>query len=1355
MVVDTKTHDVFVSYDSRDRAQVEPVARVLEELGLSVYFYEWYLVPGRPWRQGLEEALHGSRTVAVFVGAQAGGLGRWQLREVDLALDLQTKDPSLAVIPVLLPGADPPLGFLSMNTWVDLRKDRSDREAVRALAAAARGESPLEGHQDRSEAAVAAVSPYRGLRPFREEDASFFFGREEFTDRLVDLVRRSSLVAVVGPSGSGKSSVVRAGLAPSLRRDSAQVWDLCEMVPGQRPFDGLAAALIPLLEPDLSETDRLVEVGKLANYVAEGQVKLEDVVQRILKKQLGTDRLLLMVDQWEELYTLTTGDDTRRNFVDLILRATEDGPLSVVLTLRGDFYGQALQHRLLADRLQGVVVNLSTMTEQELERAIVKPAEQVDLVFEPGLVPLILSDVGDEPGNLPLLEFVLDELWQQRRDGLLLHETYRSIGGVHGAMARRADETVDALLPDERDDIRRIFLHLVRPGAGTEDTRRRATFNDMGEESRPLVRLLADDRLLVTGRDLSTGEETVEVAHEALIHNWGRLRGWIEVDRDFLTWRERLRSARSMWLHADEDEGALLRGAPLAEANRWIEERPGDVESNEARFVEASNRLHQRARIRERRRVRTIIGGSIVAAVLTVGLAVLALFQIQERAASEDRLDLEKAATEERTAEALLGEGRLLTPRQPELAAIALLESYQLVNDPRTVAAMGDILMGSQRRESYEPVGGSAALAAHPSDGLLAVGTGTGDILLVDLPSLRPVGDPLQGLEKSVRRVAFSADGSMVAGVDADGGVFVWDVESRAQVLGKPSEADARSLRGLSFASADDELVTADRDGHIRFWNLDDSSIRLEIAATTRSTGLTDIEWNEMAVHPTQPVVVTGSRDGDIAWWHSQSGELLTAVPGAHKGRIWAAAFTVDGRLLLTAGQDQVIRVWDGSSGEHVADVAGHTDEISSIAIHASGLVATGGFDQVRFWEVAPAGLNPVADPTGNTVAASSLAFNPDGSTLAVTNDKIVRLFDAVPGGQINTPIDAESGTVWSMEFDAAASNVVVVSNDAVRIWDATLSSLQNEWLDLGRTRWFARSPDGSRLAVGGAEGLATIINLETGEETDVLLHDDCGGCSVRALAWSPDGQQLASVSSNDSLIRILDVGSGTLLATDAPSPVDLPPISGRNRPQPEGFRSLAFTGDGLLLSGGMDGAIRVWDPDTGKELNAIRGHDLFVPDLAISPDGEQLASASEDQTVKLWNLSDLTESGSLGEEPDPIQTFARHTGAVYAVTFTPDGRYVASGGQDQMIRVWDPLSGEEAARYQGHFGSVRTVAFAPDGGRMLSGGTDGTMRIWDVSWEAWPALLCEWMQPPVSETDWSAVMGAEPFEPACDTGTP
>jgi formylglycine-generating enzyme required for sulfatase activity len=320
-----------------------------------------------------------------------------------------------------------------------------------------------------------------------------------------------------------------------------------------------------------------------------------------VEKQSGTNRLLLVIDQAEELYTVAKDDHKRRRFIDEMLDASERGSWTAILTLRGDFVGKALSYRPLSDRLQGAQVNLGPMTRAELEQAITFPAERVQLSFAAGLVTRILDDVGDEPGYLPLLEFVLKRLWEDRQGPELSHQAYEAMGGLQGAVAKKAEEVFGKLTPPEQEAVKRVFLQVVRAGETGEDTRRRAALSEIGSAAMDVVKKLADERLLVTNRAVA-GEDTVEVSHEALIRQWQRLQGWLNEDREFLLWRERLRGRVNDWQQNKQDEGTLLRGALLVEAQRWLTQKADMLTDEEKDYIRHSAEARERAAQAEQQR---------------------------------------------------------------------------------------------------------------------------------------------------------------------------------------------------------------------------------------------------------------------------------------------------------------------------------------------------------------------------------------------------------------------------------------------------------------------------------------------------------------------------------------------------------------------------------------------------------------------------------------------------------------------------------------------------------------------------------------------------------------------------------
>ena len=582
--------DVFLSYHWRDHAQVEALARQLRKQKLSVFLDRWYLTPGQSWPKELEATLARCRAVAVCIGQSE--MGPWQQREQYLALERQVaaerQGQIFPVIPVLLPGAEPPLGILSQQIWVDFRARVDDPVLLDTLANAIHGKPPGPDAQETVRGTLSTVCPYRGLLYFREEDAPFFFGREAAITQLTSVVQQHNLVAVVGASGSGKSSVVRAGLVPELRKSQDRVWEVATMVPADRPVHALAAVLMPFLEPDMSETNRLIETNKLAEALLSQTIKLGEVVKRVLAKQPGTDRLLLITDQWEELFTLCTDDHARRCFIDNILEATAVTRLSTVLTLRGDYFGQAItDYRSLSDRTQGALVNLGPMKREELRLAIEEPAKQIGLMFEAGLVDLILEQVDDEPGHLPLVEFVLQHLWEHRQGCQMHHATYKAMGMLQGTIVQKAESSFSRLSAEDQKKAQQIFLCLVQTGVGEAYIRRRATSSEFGEKVRSLLKTLADERLVVISRFNGSMEDTIEVSHESLIRHWDRLKGWVDADREFMIWRQRLELLAGEWDRIRDTE-VLLRGKMLEEAKWRIAGHHDTISARMMQFVQAS-----------------------------------------------------------------------------------------------------------------------------------------------------------------------------------------------------------------------------------------------------------------------------------------------------------------------------------------------------------------------------------------------------------------------------------------------------------------------------------------------------------------------------------------------------------------------------------------------------------------------------------------------------------------------------------------------------------------------------------------------------------------------------------------------
>ena len=632
-------YDVFLSHNSRDKPAVERLARRLaDEAGLRPFLDRWHLVPGEPWQEALEKALDQSRTCAVFIGPR--GIGPWENEEMRAAIDRRVSESKgrFRVVPVLLPGAErgergrlP--AFLTRTTWVEFRESLDDPDAFHRLVAGIKGIAP--GRRP-GEVVYEGACPYRGLQVFEEEHAPFFFGREAATEWLVNDLRGSRFLAVIGPSGSGKSSLVRAGLVPALRRGAlpgSETWPLCVFRPGHRPLESLAVALIQLDQFVVSPADDPAAPLQLMDALAADQRQLHLTTRLALTDSPPARTIALVVDQFEEIFTLCHDEGQRGPFIDNLLYASaiEGGRAVVVLTMRADFYGKCAAYPDLAARITDHQMLVSPMVEEELHQAIERPAQLVGLEFEGGLVEALLRDVQAEPGVLPLLQHTLLELWERREGRRLTFAAYREIGGIQGAIAHRAESVYAGFDAAQQAITRRVMLRLTQPGEGTEDTRRRATLAELlpaeggAADVQAVVRELADARLLTTGKD-ELGGEIVDVAHEALIRGWPRLREWVDEDRVVLRTHRGLTEAANEWAQHNRDESYLYRGARLAEVEKITPDI--DFSALENEFFQASINARKAERRAHRQRLALRVAVFSLALLLLISLGIV-IRQIQ------------------------------------------------------------------------------------------------------------------------------------------------------------------------------------------------------------------------------------------------------------------------------------------------------------------------------------------------------------------------------------------------------------------------------------------------------------------------------------------------------------------------------------------------------------------------------------------------------------------------------------------------------------------------------------------------------------------------------------------------------
>ncbi|MFF8102868.1 helix-turn-helix domain-containing protein [Streptomyces sp. NPDC016640] len=1108
--------------------------------------------------------------------------------------------------------------------------------------------------------------PYRGLSAFTPQDADWFFGRERATAALVERVFErvgSGPLMLVAPSGAGKSSLLNAGLVPALRRGDlpmpgADRWPVVVFTPTSRPLDELLERTAKAVGGDLTVT--VEEVRENPDAVLDAvRARVDDPPAPPGERRPPPCRPVLIVDQFEELFTLCADEDERRSFVRVLCglaasrpEGSAHGPAVVVLGVRADFTGDCLDLPELAPVLTDGLFVLPPMSVAELRESITRPAELAGLVLQPGLVPLLLRDAGlrDEQGGpprgngtdagsgadttpsgvLPLVSHALLATWQRREGSALTVAGYERAGGIRGAIARTAENVFARLYPAEQKTIRRVLSRLVYVADGGGATRRRTNTAALMEQFAGADGAAAALDAFVRARLITMDSDTVEITHEALLHAWPRLRDWIHADRAGLLLHQQLAHAAAEWDREGRDPSALYRGTRLSTVRSWADELDGwsRLGPGEEAFLRASL-AEQEGHERQARRQVRFRQSMFATLVVLLGLALTAgglAYQQRESARGQERVARSQALA---VRSASLAGGR------PEASMLLAGEAYRA---HATAEARGALLSTQSQPFSGRLSGHRGpvnAVVFAPDNRSLATASSDGTVTLRRLSDRRTTAT--FAVSGPVRSIAFSPDGRILAATSTRGPVSLWDVTERRR---KAVLADStKGARALSFDPRGRRLAVATAQGTIQLW---------DTARTPR----------------------------------------VTASLRGHRGMVNALDHARDGRTLVSAGADRAVRLWDTDRARPLAVFEGHTDEVLGAAFSPDGReVATGGVDRtVRLWDVRAGRLG--ATLSGSSDDINAVAYTHDAATVVgVVGDGTTRLWDVRSGRQtavfaghtdyvLGAAVTSDGALLATAGFDRSVvlwnlSGPVLTARPFTQVWQARYS------------------PDGRLLATADADH--TVRLWEVGGRR--LLATLRGHTeAVLSVSFAPGGRTLASAGS-DGTIRLWDVAARAPLAT----------LAGHTGQ----VYSLAFAPDGRsLASAGADRTVRLWDVTKRAPLVTLAGHRDFANGVAFSPDGRILASAADDLTVRLWDVSSHR----------PLGTLKGHTGAVRSVTFTPDGRTLASSGNDGTVRLWNVRERRSEAVLTGHIGSTRGIAFAPDGRTLASSGNDRTVRLWDVA---------------------------------------
>ncbi|MGB6162181.1 MAG: WD40 repeat domain-containing protein, partial [Pseudonocardiaceae bacterium] len=874
--------------------------------------------------------------------------------------------------------------------------------------------------------------PYPGLASFGREQARWFFGRDELTAeltaRLDARLPTGGVQVVVAPSGAGKSSLLHAGLLPQLDNGAlpgSSRWPRIVFTPTAHPLAALATQITSLIDGD---------PATVAEELAGGSHRAGAILRRCLGGEDSGARVVVVVDQFEELFTLGTDDQQRRTFIEVLSQLasprsdTEAGqPVGlVVVGVRADFYTTCANYSHLRTALQDNPLVVGPMSGTELREAIRYPAQNMGLDVEPGLVELLLRDLGDtatpagesgmtgyEAGRLPLLAHALRATWQQRHGHTLTVEGYRSTGGIHRAVATTAEGVFTGLDPTGQDAARTLFLRLIRIGDRTEDTRRRIARADLlrGLDRNTVVPVV---NAFTRGRLLTQEQDTIEITHEALLRAWPRLRQWIDTDRAGNLIRQELDEATAVWDRDRSDTAALYRGNRLEAARTWVTSRSyeGDLSPAASAFLAASTEQERRA-VKLRRAVLVVLS---VLALVASGAAV---FAFQQRATAQSERDT--AIFNQITAQA-----DRLRSTDVSLAAQLDLTAYRMRQTPDLYTAL--VTAGNAALST--PLNGHAdsvrAVVFSPDGRTLATGSADRTVRLwnvADPAHPMPLGPPLTGHTSTVRSVVFSPDGRTLATGSADQTVRLWNVADPAHStpLGPPLTGHTNDVNAVAFSPDGHTLASASSDQTVRLWTVTDPAHPMPLGPplTGHTNGL-----DSVAFSPDGHTLASSSADQTVRLWTvadpahpTPLGQPLTG----HTSYVSSVAFSPDGRTLASGSNDNTVRLWNVTDPAHPAPLGppltGHTSTVFSVVFSPDGrtLASGGGDHTARLWNI------PSALVTGHTDSVSSVVFSPDGRTLASGSaDRTVRLWNVADPAHptpLGPPLTGHTNTVDTVAF--------------------------------------------------------------------------------------------------------------------------------------------------------------------------------------------------------------------------------------------------------------------------------------------------------------------------------------------------
>ncbi|HRI63888.1 MAG TPA: protein kinase [Polyangium sp.] len=1160
------------------------------------------------------------------------------------------------------------LGTVIDRCLIKYKDDRlaSARELVEQL------EAIVRPHRTSAEEGSEEANPFAGLAAFQERDAARFFGRETMVEQIVSRLVEQPLLALVGASGAGKSSLVRAGVIPALRR-GGDAWESFIMRPGPRP---LAALSDMLHQHSWQRSSHTADSGPSSrNELGDNEAILTRLrqepgylgVQVRARARRRRERALLFIDQFEEVYTLAA-EDEREAFLRCLAGVADDpsSPVRVLVSIRHDFLDRvALGSSTLAELVSRGTVLVGPLDRAGLQQALVAPAEASGYRFESEtLVAEMLDTLGRTTGALPLLQFTASRLWAGRdiERRMLTESCYRAFGGVEGALTSHADSVISGMTETEKNWARVLILRLVTP----EHTRAIATRRELSEIGgtdvatvERVLGKLVDARLLVV-ESIRGGESTVELVHESLIERWPRLSMWLDEADDFAQFRGRLRTAAKEWEANHRSDGLVWRGDAAEETRRFWkthgERGAAELNARETAYVEAVLALQDR----ERRIRRTLVIGGFAILVFVVfivsSLAVQSRTEAERAQAGEmeaqaqrnearaQKAEAERSASRARNVTRMAAAGHL---QKDPLTMLALLREIESGDLPRGWQELAMQALAAPDLASIAFTHDDARYAAWSPDGK-RIASASND-KTVKVWNVDGSGEPIvyRRHTQGVRAVAWSPDGKRIASGSSDKTVHVWNADGTGEPI--VFQTPESQVFRIAWHSDGKRLFSAGRGGVLGMWNIDGPGKTVKLDA--RYGDLITATWS-----PDFERVVTGGQDGKIHVW-SMDLKSEPTILGAHEDAVWIVAWSADGQRIVTAANDGSVKVWNADGSGKPIQFAGYRALRTTVAISPDSRTFVMGGDTSAFKMANMDGAGvPIELHTGNDFL--TLVYSPDGQhILSVERNGVIHVWNVK---RTTTPRvlrghkEGVYGAAWSPDGTRIAS---AAHDNTLRIWNAhdlTAEPIIFEYSSkLSSLAW---SPDGKRVVTGAEDGTVAVWVVDSREKPLILRgHEGL----VLGVAWNPDGLTVASC--------------------------------------------------------GSDASVRIWNAD-GTGAPRIFRHVGATYTVAFSPDGKRIVSASKDSTARIWNVDGTG---------DPI--VLQHEVGVYGAVFSPDGKFVVTGAIDRILRLWNADGSGKLREFKGHESvvSVRGMrVFTSDGQRLVSSSDDGTVGIWNIDGSGAPLFL-------------------------------